>query len=66
MTTDLLQAHRDVAQLFGRDLRAFLEPADLGILAIDTAQIATAEEDGARSSGAAQRLFFAKVRGKMG
>src|SRR5262249_54459535 len=47
--------------LLGRAFRARGFLADVPVLAEDTAQVAQAEEDGARALGAAQAVFLTKV-----
>src|SRR6266404_6292855 len=58
----VLQIEHDFCELAGTYLGAFAELARLEILTKDTAQIAPAEKNRARSVPAAQTVFFAKMR----
>src|SRR5437899_8348617 len=62
----VLQIEHDFCELAGTYLGAFAELARLEILTKDTAQIAPAEKDRARSVPAAQTVFFAKMRKRAG
>src|SRR5437867_7857892 len=62
----VLQIEHDLCELTGTDLGAFAELARLEILTKDTAQIAPAEKNRARSVPAAQTVFFAKMRKRAG
>src|SRR6266446_8846643 len=62
----VLQIEHDFCELAGTYLGAFAELARLEILTKDTAQIAPAEKNRARSVPAAQTVFFAKMRKRAG
>src|SRR6267143_6795000 len=62
----VLQIEDDLCELAGAYLGAFAELARLKILTKDTAQIAPAEKDRARSVPAAQTIFLAKMRKRAG
>src|SRR6184192_2252287 len=62
----VLQIEHDLCELAGTYLGAFAELARLEILTKDTAQIAPAEKNRARSVPAAQTIFLAEMRERAG
>ena len=61
--THLLQLDIPLPQLLGRETKAVLLVRDIVVLAEDTSQITSGEEDGARAVVALETGFFAEVGG---
>ena len=61
VAAQFLQAEHLVGQLFGGDGLAVALPTDVEVLAKDAAEVALAEEDGARARPAPQAILFAVV-----